>query len=361
MSFPSQAPRQILLDAVRSRVTPCAVAEVGTAAGPVWQDAVGTLTYEHGAPAATIETVFDLASLTKVIATTTLAMRLVDAGRLQLDERVHTYLPDWTAADRAAVTVADLLEHASGLPAVLPLYEEHAGRAAIQAAICGAPLDYPPRTRSVYSDPGFILLGFLVAELGRAPLDVQFDAMAVELGLARGSGCLRYGPLIAAACATPNASTNIAPTQFDGWRGRLLQGEVDDRNGAALASVAGHTGLFGTVSAVGRFAAAMLAGIEGTANRAPATTPTIRRFLAPSSVPGSSRALGWDRMRPTSSCGTRMSPEAFGHTGFTGTSLWVDPGAASYAVLLTNRVYPSAGSSDGIQSLRRLFHDAVMG
>ena len=153
------APRQILLEAVRARVTPCAVAEVGTVAGPVWQDAVGTLTYEHDAPAATVETVFDLASLTKVIATTTLAMRLVDAGRLHLDERVRTYMPGWNAPDRAAVTVSDLLEHASGLPAVLPLYEVHVGRAAIEAAICRAPLDYPPRTRSVYSDPGFILLG----------------------------------------------------------------------------------------------------------------------------------------------------------------------------------------------------------
>jgi len=357
MSAPFRQPRQLLLDAIRARITPCAVAEVGDRMGPVWRSAVGTITYDAGAAPATSQTVFDLASLTKVVATTTLAMRMVDAGRLRLQSPLREHLPGWTERDRAAVTVADLLEHASGLPAVLPLYRSHAGRAAIERALCDAPLAYRPRTRSVYSDPGFMLLGFILADIGGLPLNSQFRALVAELGLAPAPEVLRYGPI-----GEPGETWQVAPTQFDEWRGRLLRGEVDDRNGEVLGGVAGHSGLFGTAAAVGNFARGMLAGMRGdeSAHGVPAAVDTIRRFLTPSLVPGSSRALGWDTMRPTSSCGTRMSAEAIGHTGFTGTSLWIDPGADAYVVLLTNRVHPAAGSTDGIQTLRRAFHDAVI-
>jgi serine-type D-Ala-D-Ala carboxypeptidase len=349
-------PRQILLDAVRARVTPCAVAEVGTHAGPIWNEAAGALTYDAAGPATAL-TVFDLASLTKVVATTALAMRLVDAGRLHLEAPLREYLPRWDAPDRSAVTIIDLLEHAAGLPAVLPLYEAHAGTSAFEQAICDAPLAYPPRTRSVYSDLGFIVLGFVLANVAGRALDEHFTALVDDLALARAPDVLRYRPL-----DTGVAPAGIAPTRFDDRRGRPLRGEVDDRNGEALGGVAGHTGLFGTAAAVGRFARGMLAGARGdqAAARRPATAETIRRFLMASAVPGSSRALGWDRMRPTSSCGTRMSSEAFGHTGFTGTSLWIDPVADAYVVLLTNRIHPIVGSADGIRALRRRFHDAVM-
>jgi CubicO group peptidase (beta-lactamase class C family) len=351
--------RQLLLDAVGARVAPCAVAEVGTVAGRAWRDAAGSLTYDAVSPAATPWTVFDLASLTKVIATTTLAMRMVEAGRLGLAEPACEYLKAWRAADRRSVTVADLLEHASGLPAVLPLHETCAGRAEFEAAICGAPLAYAPRTRSIYSDPGFILLGFILEDAAGASLRALFDDLVRDARFASPPDRLEYGPLAERTGADFDA---VAPTQFDSWRGRLLRGEVDDRNGAALGGVAGHTGLFGTVGAVGRFARAMLAGARGDEAVGPlvASAETIARFLAPSAVPGSSRALGWDTMRPASSCGTRMSSQAFGHTGFTGTSLWIDPGAGLYVVLLTNRVHPEAGSSDGIQALRRALHDAVL-
>ena len=148
---------------------------------------------------------------------------------------------------------------------------------------------------------------------------------------------------------------------MDTWRGRLLRGEVDDPNAAALGGVAGHSGLFGTAEGVGRFARAWLGGLAGTAVGVPlAARETLSRFVARVGTPGSSRALGWDTMLPSSSCGTRMSREAFGHTGFTGTSLWIDPVAGVYVVLLTNRVHPVAGPPEPIRDLRRALHDAVL-
>jgi CubicO group peptidase (beta-lactamase class C family) len=351
VSFPRAS--DLLRVAIRDRVTPCAVAEVGDSAGPAWREAAGFLSYAPGAAPATPATVFDLASLTKVVATTTLAMRLGEAGRLELDARVADLSGDWRSSDRASVTVADLLEHAAGLPAVLPLYEAGAGRAAFEAAICAAPLTYCPRTASVYSDLGFILLGFLLEDAGGAPLDRQFAAVAAVHEWEAQGEVLRYG-------TEGVAVGRVAPTQFDSWRGRLLRGEVDDRNGAALDGVAGHTGLFATAAAVGRFARDLLGAAAAQApGPALARAATVERFRRRSTVQGSSRALGWDTMLPTSSCGTRMSRRAFGHTGFTGTSLWIDPEVDRYAVLLTNRVHPEAGSPDPIRMLRRAFHDAV--
>ena len=155
----------------------------------------------------------------------------------------------------------------------------------------------------------------------------------------------------------------MAPTRFDPWRGRLLVGEVDDNNAWALGGVAGHAGLFGTVGAVGCFASDWLHDLRGVGaahDERMAPRRVLEEFLTPSAVSGSSRACGWDLMRPTSSCGSRMSARAFGHTGFTGTSLWIDPERDVYVVLLTNRVHPAAGTSDGIQALRRAVHDAVL-
>jgi CubicO group peptidase (beta-lactamase class C family) len=139
--------------------------------------------------------------------------------------------------------------------------------------------------------------------------------------------------------------------------------EVDDENAWSMEGVAGHAGLFGTAEAVGTFARIVLQALRGApeAERALAARSTVGLFLRPSAVPGSSRALGWDLMRPTSSCGTRMSASAFGHTGFTGTSLWIDPERDVYAVLLSNRVHPVAGPNEPMQAVRRAFHDALLG
>lgn len=361
------AARAVIDDAIASRVCPAAAVEVGTAAGPIWREVFGRLTYAPDAPATRRDTLFDLASLTKVIATGTLVMRLVDGHRLSVSDPVARWLPDWRGADRAHVTVRDLLAHTSGLSAWLPLYRDCQGRQDFQPSICGLPLEFAPRTQALYSDLGFMLLGFIVADAGRAALSEQF---AETWGLIRGRGtgdagpereeepgvgaCLQFAP-------GPGLKANIAPTAISPWRGRLLAGEVDDENAWALGGVAGHSGLFGNVAGVGLFARWLLNARQGSDDHEPPVVraATVNVFTTRLGDPGSSRALGWDTMLPTSSCGTRMSPTAFGHTGFTGTSLWLDPEAGSYTVLLTNRVHPSR-QGEKIRQVRPAFHDAVI-
>ena len=341
----------LLGDAVSRRVFPCATIEVGGREEVYWRHACGTLSYDDESAAAALDTVFDLASLTKVLATTTLVMQAVDEGTLRLDDTVGRWLDEWRGEDRSGVTVADLLEHAGGLTAHLPFFRDHRGRGEFQHAICTMPLEYRPRSRSLYSDLGFVLLAFLVADAAGGngipvSIDTQFDQLARRLTL----GDLRYRPPAAWRPRT-------APTEVDLWRGRLLHGEVHDENGWALGGVAGHTGLFGTAPAVGRFARALLETLAGTARLA--APATLARFLRHSTVPASSRALGWDTMLVTSSCGHLLSPDAFGHTGFTGTSLWIDPSQDLYVVLLTNRVHPTR-NNDAILEVRPAVHDAVV-
>jgi CubicO group peptidase (beta-lactamase class C family) len=149
------------------------------------------------------------------------------------------------------------------------------------------------------------------------------------------------------------------PLTEDPRRGRTLAGEVHDNYAAALGGAAGHAGLFGTAPAVGAFARTVLRAARGERDGPPPFSPAlVARFTTKTAVPGSSRALGWDTMLPTSSCGARMSPAAFGHVGFTGTSLWIDPERDRYFVLLTNRAY-GGGSLDDMRTVRRAFHDAL--
>jgi CubicO group peptidase (beta-lactamase class C family) len=346
----------VLRSGVAARVFPGASVEVGTAASVAWRDQVGSLTYEPDAPRLSTDTVFDLASLTKVVVTTTVAMRLVESGRLLLDAPVSGYEPRWRADDRASVTVRDLLEHASGLPAWAPLFRSREGRQSMLSAVVAASLEYVPRSQTVYSDLGFILLGHLFETIDGRSLDLQFEEMA--------AGWVAAGAAVLSLVFNPPASwrPRIAPTRFNEWRDRLLVGEGDDDNVWAMGGVAGHSGLFGTAAALGVFARGILQVLSGDREAAQrfATRETVRLFLSRSTVPGSSRALGWDMMRTSSSCGTKMSASAFGHTGFTGTSLWIDPEQDFYAVLLTNRVHPEAGPNEPMQTVRRAFHDALL-
>jgi CubicO group peptidase (beta-lactamase class C family) len=348
---------QIIERAVADRAFPAAVVETGTSDRVVWRQAFGRLTYEADAPVTHEETIFDLASLTKVIATTTIAMRAVHEKRIRLDDRVADRLTHWRGSDREHVTIADLLEHASGLTAYLPFFRDHRGRLEFERAICTLPLEYAPRTRSIYSDLGFILLAFILEDAYAKPFaEVYADALRLT---GEGAQNPTFNP-------ARELRERCAPTELDLWRGRLLQGEVHDENCYVLGGVAGQAGLFGTASGVGDFARVILQVLAGTAGpRSSDATfaargETLERFVRKSTVPGSSRALGWDTMLPTSSCGTRMSPRAIGHTGFTGTSLWIDPAQDRYVVMLTNRVHPSRDNNQ-IQGVRRAFHDALAG
>ena len=340
----SPGARAILDAGVGDGAFPAAVIEVGGSTGVRWRYATGRLSFDSAAPAACAETVFDLASLTKVIVTASLAMRSAEDGRLRPSDRVAARLAAWRGRDRTLVTVRDLLEHCAGLTAWLPLFRSGEGRAELEPLITGLPLEYPPWTTAVYSDLGFMLLGFALEDACGARLDALADALLEDEDL-------RFRPPAAWRPRT-------APTEFDEWRRRRLVGEVHDENAWALGGVAGHAGLFGTAPAVGRFARLVLETMR-TSTRL-GRPETLRRFTTRSTVPGSSRALGWDTMLPTSSCGTRLSRRAFGHTGFTGTSLWIDPERDLYIVLLTNRVY-SSREQHGIRTIRPHVHDAVVG
>ena len=322
-----------------------AVIEVGDRTQLLWRRAFGTL-QPGDAPATPDDTVFDLASLTKVLSTTAIAMQQVERGSLGLDDPIERHMPEWRGLDRSSVSVRDVLAHCGGLAAHLPFFHTMSGRAAFQHAICATPLDYPPRVRAVYSDLGFMLLGFILGE--PIALEDRFLALQTQAGIFED---LQFNPPALWRSRT-------APTEFDPWRGRMLIGEVHDENAAALGGAAGHAGLFGTAAAVGQHARHLLqilAGRGGVFQR-----PTVEEFIARRlDVPGSSRALGWDTMLPTSSCGRRMSARAFGHTGFTGTSLWIDPEREVYVVLLTNRVCPTR-QNEAIRQVRPAVHDAVM-
>lgn len=333
--LPRVAP--ILQQAIAARVFPGAVIEVGRANGAIATVTAGAQTYDVDATAVDARTIYDLASLTKVLATAALITAEIASGRMRLDDRVRRWIGPWTGEERQPVTIQDLLEHASGLPGHRRYFESRQGSAAFELAICEEPLEYPPRTRSIYSDPGFMLLGFAMEHAAGAALDRQFDAWRDrELGA---DVELRYLP-------GRDWRARIAPTE-NTPAGEERRGEVHDENAAALGGVAAHAGLFGTAPAAGACARWWM------------RSPALATFARKSTVPGSSRALAWDTMLPASSCGTRMSPGAIGHTGFTGTSLWIDAANDLYVVILANRVHPTR-AGEGIQDVRRALHDAIV-
>jgi CubicO group peptidase (beta-lactamase class C family) len=338
--------RQVLLEAVAARACPAVVVEVGTATTPLWAEAFGTLTYGPGATQAADDTIFDLASLTKVLATTPVVMQMVERGELGLDDPVSRHVRNWRGADRADVTIRDLLAHCSGLPAYLPLYLRERGERAFLETIARLPLAYAPRTEGRYSDLDMILLGIIVGGAARIP--ERLASLLTQMGVV---DPLQYRP-------PPVWLGRTAPTAFDPWRGRLLIGEVDDANAWALGGVAGHAGLFGTAAAVGASARHLLQVLDGRTGAV--RRDTLEEFTrCRNDIPGSSHALGWDTMRPTSSCGRKISRRAFGHTGFTGTSLWIDPDRGAYVVLLSNRVHPNPLNT-AFAAVRPALHDAVM-
>jgi len=340
------AARQVLERAIGERAFPGAIVEVGTDRDVLWRFAGGTLSYAAGSPSVRDDTIYDLASLTKVLCTASLVMREIERGSIALEDVLPHLLPGCRNPALAAITVEDVLAHCAGFPAYRPYYQTLEGENAFEAGICATPLEYVPRSRSIYSDLGFMLLGIV---LGRGvPLQQRFDAMWTQM--ASGEE-LQFLP-------PERWRSRTAPTEHDPWRQRLIHGEVHDENAAALGGVAGHAGLFGTAPAVGAFARHLFQILDGRTGVV--AEASLRRFVTRlEGVPGSSRALGWDTMLPTSSCGTRMSPAAFGHTGFTGTSLWLDPSTGVYVVLLTNRVHPTRDNT-AIQRVRPALHDAVM-
>ena len=308
----------------------------------------GRLDYTSTSPAANLNSVYDLASLTKVVGTTTLVMQACERGVIDLDDRLGRYFPEFREGNKGQVALKHLLTHSSGLAAHVPLYAHAGGKEDILRRILNTPLKYRPGSRSLYSDLGFILLG---AALERA-CGKSLDKLAQEqifqpLGMRR-------------TCFHPPSDwmPRIAPTEMDPWRKRLLRGEVHDENACAMGGVAAHAGLFGTAADLAVFCQALLNG--GIYNhRRIVKRSTLETFTQRQAQPSeSSRALGWDTPSPNSSAGSRLSPQSYGHTGFTGTSLWIDPRRRLFIVFLTNRVHPSR-ENNTIQSARRQLADCV--
>ncbi|HWN42439.1 MAG TPA: serine hydrolase domain-containing protein [Thermoanaerobaculia bacterium] len=333
-----------ILESYRERgAFPGGVLAVGDREGLIHLHPFGRQSYDENAPPVTAATLYDLASLTKVVATTTMAMILVDEGRLDLDRQVRDFLPGFQSG---AVTVRHLLSHSSGLPALAPFFKEIRGKAAYVERIQAMDLVYPPGSRSIYSDPGVILLGEILEQIAGEPLDAFVRRRVLEpLGMKD----TMYLP-------PPGLLPRIAPTEFDPWRGRLVHGEVHDENALAMGGIAPHAGLFSTAGDLSRFAQMMLnGGIGGVVS-----PETIELFTRKAGIPESDRALGWDtKSAEGSSAGTLLSSSSFGHTGFTGTSMWIDPERQIYLILLTNRVHPTR-ENNLIREARPAVADAVV-
>jgi CubicO group peptidase (beta-lactamase class C family) len=347
--------------AVAARAFPGAVLAVGRDGALVHLRALGRLSYDPGADAVATDTLYDLASLTKVVVTTTLAMILVDEGKLDLDARVHDFLPAFSGPAKERVTVRQLLTHSGGVLWWAPLYKEVKGEAAYLERIVALDLAYEPGAKSVYSDLGVILLGHILERVGGAPFeDLARRRVLDPLGMTD----TRYRP---PAALLPR----IAPTEEDPWRGHLVRGEVHDENAFALGGVAPHAGLFGTAPDLAHLAQMLLDGGVFGGKRI-VSRATVQLFTERAGIPGSSRALGWDTAADESgqrssvpgqpgysSAGSLLSPRSFGHTGFTGTSMWMDPERGLYVILLTNRVHPTR-DNEQIRGVRAQVADAVV-
>ncbi len=335
--------------AIQERLFPgCQISVLRATPQGQWALSLLTLGHEAYAPGSArirYDTRYDLASLTKVVATTGVAMALHSRHRLDLDTPVSHLIPAFRGPLRDQVRLKHLLTHSSGLPAWKPLYKTHKGKQAYLAAICATPLESKPGTRYRYSDLGMILMGFCLEKTGGKPLDRLAQELVFEPLEMR---MTRFGPLPA---GLPVAATENVP-----WRGGVLRGVVHDENANAMGGVAGHAGLFSTAGDLMHYLQCLYWGGMWGKKRVFAEE-TVRLFTRRAGiVPGSSRALGFDTAHKGSIAGSFASPGTIIHTGFTGTSILVDFDNKVMVVCLTNRVHPTR-KRKGIQAFRRRVHE----
>ena len=309
----------------------------------------GRLDTAHAARTVDENSIFDMASLTKVIATTTAAMILEEQGLLDLERTVASYLPGFDSPEKSAITVRQLLEHRGGLEAFAALYTDTRGREEYLSKINSRPARSSPGVEMVYSDWDLILLQLIIERITGQTLD-QFTTEKI------------FAPLgMTSTMFNPDSATywsRVAATEIDSARGGVVIGKVHDENANAIGGVAGHAGLFSSARDLAIFAQMTLNG--GTYGGARIVRPeTLARWTAPQSRL-SSRALGWDTPSGSSSAGRYFSPRSFGHTGFTGTSIWIDPERGLFVILLTNRVNPTRDNQRHVP-LRKAVADAAQG
>lgn len=342
---------RVLSSAIEQRAFPGASVSVIRSGELVALKALGRFTYETNSPAVESDSIFDIASVSKVVATTTMAMVLYERGLLDLDAVVAGIVPEFgneCSGDktRREVTIRHLLAHSSGLPAYEKLFLKTKTKDELLRTAFAVPLSNAPGTRAQYSDIGFIVLGVALERIAEEPLD-RFCQREIfgRLGMSHTT----YNP--------PSSwKSRIPPTADDQtFRRRIIQGEVQDENASVMGGVAGHAGVFSTASDLAIFAHSLLNA--GAPILRPETIALFtRREISPA---GTSRALGWDTPSSPSQSGKYFSRSSFGHLGYTGTSLWIDPERQVSITLLTNRTWPDC-SNQAIKEVRPQFNDAVM-
>lgn len=361
----SRAIVSALNQAVADGVFPGAVLLVSCRGEVRFHEAVGFAALRPRKIRMTRATIFDLASLTKPVATTAAVMRLMDRSALALEDAVSRFIPEFSDGEKDRVTVRQLLNHSSGLRAWEPFYKEVVAEGRRRPGFVGSPaakrlvldrihrsrLVYRPGTKSLYSDLGFILLGELVERVGGLSLDrfcrnEIFRPLGMKQTFYIKTGAERRG--------------RFAAAERSDWRKKIVTGQAHDDNAYVMGGVAGHAGLFGTATDLNRFARIILESLHGRDTFIP--RKIVETFVTRQTTPGSSWALGWDTPSDSppspSSSGRFFSPRSFGHLGYTGASLWIDPEQDLTVVLLTNRVHPTSRNIR-IRTFRPLIHDLV--
>ncbi len=333
------------LDQAVSRGTlPGFVLIIGDRNRVVHRHVAGWRALEPHREAMTLDTVFDMASLTKPLITAPCVMRLIETGEISLETKIATIFPDFAANQKGDITIGLLLTHYSGLPPDLPLDQNWSGRAEAFARACASPLAAEPSTRFIYSDINYLMLGFIVEKLTGESLDIYARALILNPLSMSKSG---FRPQL-------DRRPSIAPTQYD-ETGVMLRGVVHDPTARRMNGVAGHAGLFSCAEDLVRYITALLDRRSGRESSFPLTQETVLAMTRPAQPARQRelRGLGWDIDTHYSTLrGERFPKNSFGHTGFTGPSLWVSPDTESYVLILTNRVHPRGGTS--LVALRRL-------
>jgi beta-N-acetylhexosaminidase len=338
----------LIEEKIKEQAFPGAQLCIASSKGVTYYKNYGRLHYESNAEKVNNNTLYDIASLTKVIGTSTAVMKLYEDGKLRLDDPVVQYIPEFGVKGKRDVKIRHLLSHNSGLPAFKLYYKQYTNAPSVLDDIYGLPLLQAPGTKMVYSDLGFITLAKIVEQIVKMPIDRCVDSMFFSPLEMHNT---MYAPPL-------KMWEQCAPTEIDNyWRMRTIRGSVHDENAALLGGIAGHAGLFSTAKDLSKIMRMFLNG--GTLNG--------KRFLKKTTISGftkqqknaGGRGLGWDRRSATgSSSGAHFSSSSYGHTGFTGTSIWVDPEADLVVIFLTNRVYPTR-KNKALPRFRAPLHNAI--
>lgn len=337
--------QEFLLNCRQQKAFSGAAYVIGSASSVCEQGTIGTLRWEGGRPVES-DSLWDLASLTKPLVAVAL-MKLFESGEFFLNDTIPHFLPEYKDSDKRDITLFQLLTHSSGIPGQQPLYHVAATPEEMMTAVLHLPLRFAPGTDVEYTSQGFMIVGRILEKIAGLPLDAAVKELLLAPLNMNNTGFL----------PPKSVWDHVAATEFCPWRNRMICGEVHDENACVLGGVAGHAGLFSTAGDMASFCRMLLQ--EGACGEKQYLNPATVRLMVKNHTPAMrlARGLGWQAKDPAGSpAGDLFSSASYGHTGFTGTSIWIDPEADLFAVLLTNRVHPSR-SNDSILRIRPVFHN----